>query len=62
MKRLYVIIIILLSCSITYGQFNSILKIDDRPVRTPFDAGLVIDDQTIFMPTAKTLDFNIQHR
>lgn len=62
MKRLYIVIIILLSCSISFGQFNSILNIDDRPVRTPFDAGLIIDDQTVYMPSAKTLDFNIQHR
>lgn len=35
---------------------------DKRPVRSPFESGVLIDNQTIVIPSAKTLDFIIQHR
>lgn len=52
----------MLSSGSIYAQLNDILKIEDKPVRTPFDASMVIDNQTVYMPVAKTLDFNIAHR
>lgn len=33
-----------------------------RPVRAPFESALLIDNQTIMVPTAKTLEFDIIHR
>ncbi|MFC2107773.1 DUF5777 family beta-barrel protein [Bacteroidota bacterium] len=63
MKKLYIVIAILfLSTGSMFAQLNDLLKIEDKPVRTPFDAGMVIDNQTVYMPVAKTLDFNIGHR
>jgi hypothetical protein len=32
------------------------------PVRAPFESGILIDNQTVVIPTAKTLEFLIQHR
>lgn len=35
---------------------------DRRPVRDPFESTLLIDNQTVIVPTAKTLQFDIYHR
>jgi hypothetical protein len=37
-------------------------KKQDKPVRGYFDSGLIIDDQTSWTPSAKTLELQIQHR
>ena len=34
----------------------------DKPVRSPFESGYLIDNQTSFIPTAKTLEYVIQHK
>lgn len=34
----------------------------DRPVRAPFASGILIDNQTTFIPTVKTLEYQIQHK
>jgi len=34
----------------------------DRPVRAPFNSGLLIDNQTTVIPSAKTLEYVIQHK
>ena len=63
MKKLYIVIAILfLFTGSMFAQLNDLLKIEDKPVRTPFDANMLIDNQTVYMPAAKTLDFNIGHR
>jgi hypothetical protein len=33
-----------------------------KPVRTPYDGGMIIDNQTNVIPSAKSLEFVIQHR
>ena len=35
---------------------------DKRPIDPPFDAGVLIDNQTVVVPSAKSLEFLIQHR
>jgi len=35
---------------------------DSRPIRNPYESGILIDNQTNVIPTAKTLEFVIQHR
>ncbi len=34
----------------------------DRPVRAPFESGIIIDNQTTVVPMARTLEYNIQHK
>jgi hypothetical protein len=34
----------------------------DRPVRAPFNSGILIDNQTTVVPTVKTLEYQIQHK
>ncbi len=38
------------------------VKKKDKPVRSPFENGMVIDNQTCMIPPAKTLELLIQHR
>ncbi|MBI2968289.1 MAG: hypothetical protein HYY40_10830 [Bacteroidetes bacterium] len=35
---------------------------DKRPVKSPFESGIMINSQTVEIPTAKTLEFEISHR
>jgi hypothetical protein len=35
---------------------------DKRPVRDPFESALLIDNQTVIVPSAKTLEFDMNHR
>ena len=35
---------------------------DKRPIKDPFASGYLINNQTIVIPTAKTLEYIIQHR
>jgi hypothetical protein len=37
-------------------------KPEDRPVRAPFNSGIIIDNQTTVIPSVKTLEFMIQHK
>ncbi|MCF8227327.1 MAG: DUF5777 family beta-barrel protein [Bacteroidales bacterium] len=37
-------------------------KKKDKPVRAPFESGILIDNQTVIVPTKKTLEFVIEHR
>jgi len=37
-------------------------KVEDKPVRTPFESGILIDNQTSVVPEKKTLELLIQHR
>lgn len=34
----------------------------DRPVRAPFNSGILLDNQTTVIPAVKTLEYNIQHK
>ncbi len=37
-------------------------RVKSKPVRAPFACPTVIDHQTVYIPTAKTLEFVIEHR
>lgn len=37
-------------------------KQKDKPVRAPFQSGYLIDNQTTFIPSPKTLEYVIQHK
>lgn len=59
-------IIILTIIFLTYysliAQEESTAKPKDRPVRTPFESGYLIDNQTTVIPSPKTLEYIIQHK
>ncbi len=63
--KLFAIIFFLFS-NATYAQDGEATEAkkepDKRPVRSPFANGLLIDNQTIVIPSAKTLEFIIHHR
>ncbi len=45
-----------------FAQDTAEKKEKDKPVRSPFQSGLLIDNQTTVVPTPKTLEFVIQHK
>lgn len=61
MKRFAIIIIIFVfGLSSLFAQEEE--KKKDKPVRAPFESGILIDNQTVYMPVQKTLEFIIEHR
>lgn len=63
MKRLYTIIIALFFLpAMLIAQEGEKAKTKSKPVRSPFACPTVIDNQTVYIPTAKTLEFVIEHR
>lgn len=63
MKK-YIIGFLLMFCGTTLllAQEESSVPEKDLPVRAPFESGILIDQQTSQIPTAKTLEMLIQHR
>lgn len=62
-KYILSIIVLLVGLSLAYSQETAATeKETDVPVIAPFECGLLIDNQTCVIPTAKTLEFVIQHR
>ncbi len=60
MKRCF-----LISLTLIFLGFNLLAqkeKPKDRPVRAPFESGILIDNQTTVVPTVKTLEYQIQHK
>jgi hypothetical protein len=53
---------LMLGLSFTIAQDESAPKEKDKPVPEPFGTGLLIDNQTCFIPYEKTLEMVIQHR
>lgn len=62
MKKAYIIISMLLLPLFILSQEETEVKKKSKPVREPFACPTVIDQQTIYIPTAKTLEFVIEHR
>ena len=54
-----IVLVIIISMGTTFAQENEKEK---KPVRAPFESSLLIDNQTIIVPTAKTLQFDMIHR
>ncbi|MCK9452146.1 MAG: DUF5777 family beta-barrel protein [Bacteroidales bacterium] len=61
MKRFITILIVLSFTGLTYSQ-NEESKPKDKPVFAPFESGYLIDNQTTVIPSAKTLEYIIQHK
>ena len=55
-------LLLILGTTITIAQEESTQPTEDLPVRVPFESGILIDNQTCVIPTAKTLEMLIQHR
>ncbi|MEO5603754.1 MAG: DUF5777 family beta-barrel protein [Cyclobacteriaceae bacterium] len=55
-------VLILLSLSLVQAQDEKSDESDKRPVKAPFESAQLMDLQSVVVPTAKTLEFNIQHR
>jgi hypothetical protein len=63
MKKVYtIIILVLLLPALIIAQEEEKTKTKSKPVRAPFACPTVIDNQTVYIPTAKTLEFVIEHR
>ena len=63
MKKLYTILVIFLLLPVSMiAQEEEKEKVKSKPVRAPFACPTVIDHQTVLIPTAKTLEFVIEHR
>jgi hypothetical protein len=56
------IIILLFGFNVVFGQDEAEPKTKDKPVRSPFEHGMVIDNQTCVIPAKNTLEWMIQHR
>jgi hypothetical protein len=62
-KYILSIIVLLVGLNLAFSQETTTgEKEKDVPVVAPFESGLLIDNQTCVIPTAKTLEFVIQHR
>lgn len=63
MKKLHIILFVLFLLPLmTYTQDEEKTRVKSKPVRPGFACPTVIDQQTVFIPTAKTLEFVIEHR
>jgi len=65
MKKIYTILTILLMLPVfLFAQDGEAepVKPKSKPVRAPFACPTVIDNQTVYIPTAKTLEVVIEHR
>lgn len=58
-KKLLYLVISLFVCASVFAQEE---KVKDTPVSDAWSGGMVIDNQTTFIPSAKTLEFMIQHK
>nr|NQU89061.1 hypothetical protein [Bacteroidota bacterium] len=61
-KYIIGLIVFMFGIVITNAQEADSEKKVDKPVRSPFESGILIDNQTNVIPTAKTLEMVIQHR
>lgn len=61
MKKHILLVILTVFAINTFAQEET-EKIIDKPVRSPFESGLLIDNQTTVIPIKKTLEYVIQHK
>ena len=60
-----IIVFLFLFYGVSFAQNNDTLKkqvVKDKPVRSPFESGYLLDNQTTYVPIKKTLEFVIQHK
>jgi hypothetical protein len=60
--KLIILFAILLGGSFGFSQEEAPAVEKDKPVRSPFESGILIDNQTSVIPTKGTLEMLIQHR
>ena len=59
---LVIIAVLFISAFKGYTQETTTAPKEDKPVRSPFESGILIDNQTMVIPVAHTLEFIIHHR
>lgn len=63
MKQLiFIATFVIFACTSLSAQEEQAAKPKDRPVRSPFESGYLIDNQTTVIPSPKTLEYIIQHK
>lgn len=63
MKKIFLFVLVLsLSFNFSFGQEEEKPKVKDKPVTDVFGSGILMDDQTSFIPEKKSLEMLIQHR
>jgi hypothetical protein len=65
MKKLNIILIIFLflpAFLMAQDGETEAVKVKSKPVRAPFACPTVIDNQTVYIPTAKTVELVLEHR
>lgn len=63
MKRIAIsLAAVLFLVQFAFAQEEEVAKEKDKPVRSPFESGVLIDNQTGVIPTKGTLEMLIQHR
>ncbi|NOR73595.1 MAG: hypothetical protein GQ525_00395, partial [Draconibacterium sp.] len=61
-KYIYILILSVFVCNTFAQDIDTEIKPKDKPVRSPFESGLLIDNQTSVIPVKNTLEFVIQHK
>lgn len=61
MKK-HILLLIISGLSLQLFAQEETEKVKDKPVRSPFESGILIDNQTSYIPVEKTLEFVIQHK
>lgn len=65
-KNIWIVLLLVFAYSGTFAQEveeqDAVVKEKDKPVRSPFESGYLIDDQTSVIPVPKTLEYVIQHK
>lgn len=61
-KIVFIILGLYMGFGMAFAQETETEKPKDRPIRAPFESGIVIDNQTTVVPSKKTLEMHIQHR
>ena len=61
MKKHILLVILTAFVMIAFAQEET-EKIIDKPVRSPFESGILIDNQTTVVPVVRTLEYVIQHK
>ena len=66
-KYILIIILFFLVTAISFaqdaaGDSTAVVKVKDKPVRSPFESGYLIDDQTTVIQNVHTLEAVIQHK
>lgn len=62
MKRYIIILIASFFFLPVFAQEEETEKVKDKPVRSPWESGILIDNQTSYIPVEKTLEFVMQHK